>query len=376
MTERLAPAATRSANARGYHPFAIAVLAAAHPREPALTIPASPSFPTPPRIALCAGEASGDLLGAGLIEALRKRYPDAEFAGIGGEQMRAAGFDAWHDARELAVMGLSEVLRHLPRLLRLRREFRQRLLDVAAGRVHRHRRARLQPRRGEVAAPARRAHRALRQPVGVGVAREARRRRSARSADRVLCLFPMEPAIYARHGVDARFVGHPLADEMPLEPDRDGSARASSDSIRHGHCWQLLPGSRVGEIERLGADFLAAAARLLAAGSAAAGRGADGQRARQRGVPARAGRTPRQHRADAGPARDPRPGAHADDRQRRGAAGVRHGHARGDAGQAADGGGLQGRRRRLTRWSRAWACSRSTTTRCPTCSPANASCRN
>src|SRR3546814_571481 len=85
--------------------------------------------PAPKRIALCAGEASGDLLGAGLIEQLRARFPDAQFAGIGGDAMRAAGFEAWHDAQELAVMGLAEVLAHLPRLLKLRRGFRRRVLD-------------------------------------------------------------------------------------------------------------------------------------------------------------------------------------------------------------------------------------------------------
>ncbi|MDQ3617254.1 MAG: lipid-A-disaccharide synthase, partial [Pseudomonadota bacterium] len=82
----------------------------------------------PKRIALVAGEASGDLLGGGLIDELRVRYPDAQFAGIGGDAMRAAGFDAWFDASELAVMGLAEVLRHLPRLLRLRRQLRERVL--------------------------------------------------------------------------------------------------------------------------------------------------------------------------------------------------------------------------------------------------------
>jgi lipid-A-disaccharide synthase len=81
----------------------------------------------PLRIALCAGEASGDGLGAGLVEALKQRFPHAEFAGIGGDAMRAAGCDTWFDANELAVMGLAEVLRHLPRLLKLRRALAQRL---------------------------------------------------------------------------------------------------------------------------------------------------------------------------------------------------------------------------------------------------------
>ena len=75
-----------------------------------------------PRIALVAGETSGDQLGAGLVAELRARHPGAEFAGVGGDAMRAAGVDTWHDASELAVMGLAEVLAHLPRLLRLRRE--------------------------------------------------------------------------------------------------------------------------------------------------------------------------------------------------------------------------------------------------------------
>src|SRR5690606_38151588 len=84
--------------------------------------------PRPLRIALVAGEASGDGLGAGLIASLRQRFPDASFGGIGGAGMREAGMDCWHDFSELAVMGLAEVLRHLPRLLRLRRVLRQRLL--------------------------------------------------------------------------------------------------------------------------------------------------------------------------------------------------------------------------------------------------------
>lgn len=83
----------------------------------------------PVRIALVAGEASGDLLGAGLVRELKARFPHAEFAGIGGDAMRSAGCQTWFDASELAVMGLTEILRHLPRLLKLRGEFRRRALD-------------------------------------------------------------------------------------------------------------------------------------------------------------------------------------------------------------------------------------------------------
>ena len=85
----------------------------------------------PLRIALVAGEDSGDLLAAGLVRELARRFPDAQFAGIGGPRLRAVGMDTWHDCSELAVMGLAEVLRHLPRLLRLRRGLARRLLFLS-----------------------------------------------------------------------------------------------------------------------------------------------------------------------------------------------------------------------------------------------------
>jgi lipid-A-disaccharide synthase len=214
------------------------------------------------RIALVAGEASGDLLGAGLIAELRKRYPNAEFAGIGGDAMRAAGMDAWFDASELAVMGLAEVLRHLPRLLRVRRRLRQRVLawrpDVFIG----------------IDAPdfnlgvekwlKKRGVRTVHYvSPSVWAWRQGRAAKIGRSASRVLCLFPMEPPIYARHRVDARFIGHPLADEMPLDPDRQAMReQLGIDPSRP--VLALLPGSRVGEIERLAPAFLSAATRVLA----------------------------------------------------------------------------------------------------------------
>ncbi|WP_133478136.1 lipid-A-disaccharide synthase [Cognatilysobacter segetis] len=216
----------------------------------------------PRRVAIVAGEASGDLLGAGLIEALRARWPDAEFAGVGGDRMREAGFGAWHDAGELAVMGLAEVLKHLPRLLRLRRALRERVLawrpDVFIGidapdfnlGVERWLKARGIATVHYVS-------------PSVWAWREGRAAKIGRSADRVLCLFPMEPAIYAKHGVDARFVGHPLADAMALQPDRE-AARTALELPLDAPVLALLPGSRTGEIERLGADFIAAAARVRA----------------------------------------------------------------------------------------------------------------
>ena len=209
------------------------------------------------RVALVAGEASGDLLGAGLVQELRERWPDAEFAGVGGPQMRQAGMDTWHDAGELAVMGLSEVLRHLPRLLRLRSGLRRRLLewqpDVMVG----------------IDAPdfnlglerwlKQRGVRTVHYvSPSVWAWREKRAQQIGKSADMVLCLFPMEPAIYARHGVDARFVGHPLADDMPMRPDR-ARARARLGLMADAPVLAVLPGSRLGEIARLGADFLQAA---------------------------------------------------------------------------------------------------------------------
>lgn len=211
----------------------------------------------PLRIALVAGEASGDALGAGLIQALQQRYPRAEFVGVGGDAMRNAGCQTWFDASELALMGLVEILRHLPRLLRVRRELRERLLawqpDVFIG----------------IDAPDFNLgmERWLKQhgirtvhyvSPSVWAWREKRVEKIGASADLVLCLFPMEPAIYAKHGVDARFVGHPMADAIPLESDRD-AARAALGLPAAANVVAVLPGSRLGEIERLGQVFFEAA---------------------------------------------------------------------------------------------------------------------
>ncbi|QNN46098.1 lipid-A-disaccharide synthase [Thermomonas brevis] len=212
------------------------------------------------RIALCAGETSGDQLGAGLIEALRARFPDAQFAGIGGDAMRTAGMDTWFDASELAVMGLTEVLAHLPRLLKLRKTFRQRVLDwkpdvfigIDAPDFN------LGVERWLKQRGVRTVHDVS---PSVWAWRENRAAKIGESADRVLCLFPMEPPIYAKHGVDAAFIGHPLANAIPLHPDR-AAARVALDEPADAPILALLPGSRLGEIRRMLPDFADAARRL------------------------------------------------------------------------------------------------------------------
>ena len=154
------------------------------------------------RFVLVAGETSGDLLGADLIRALRERFPDAAFAGIGGPQMIAAGFETWHPMEKLSVMGLVEVLSHLPGLLSIRRDLVRRTIafapdafigidapDFNLGVERRLKRAGV--RTVHYVSPS------------VWAWREKRAAKIGRSADLVLCLFPMEPPIYARHGVDA-----------------------------------------------------------------------------------------------------------------------------------------------------------------------------
>lgn len=214
----------------------------------------------PPLIALIAGEDSGDQLGADLLDALRARYPGARFVGIGGRRMMARGFESWFDIRELSVMGFAEVVKHLPRLLKLRKALVQRLLgerpDVTIGIDAPD--FNLGVERKLKAAGLRTVHYVS---PSVWAWREKRAEKIGQSADRVLCLFPMEPPIYAKHGVDARFVGHPLADTFPMVSDRAGARDALG--IPHGvPVLAVLPGSRPSEIERIGAIFIEAAKRI------------------------------------------------------------------------------------------------------------------
>ena len=175
-------------------------------------------------VGVVAGEASGDNLGAALIEALRERVPGVRVVGVAGPKMRAAGCEALADADELALMGLTEILRHLPRLVALRRRVRAALLalrpDVFVG---------IDAPEFNLGLERQLKEAGLRtvQYVSpqVWAWRQGRVRTIGQSTDLVLCLLPFEPKFYAEHGVRALFVGHPLADQFPLEPDRAGARR-------------------------------------------------------------------------------------------------------------------------------------------------------
>ncbi|MCC6706829.1 MAG: lipid-A-disaccharide synthase [Gammaproteobacteria bacterium] len=210
-----------------------------------------------------AGEASGDALGGALMHAVRARTPDARFIGMAGPAMLAAGCQPLAHIDELSVMGLVEVLRAYPRLRRLRENLGSRLLearpdvfvgiDVPDFNLGLERRMKC---------------------AGIGVVhyvcpqawawRPGRARHLGVAVDRLLALLPFEPAFFAKHGVDCRFVGHPLADALPLDPDR-AAARAALGVASGAPLLALLPGSRSQEIERLAPVFAAGAAALVAA---------------------------------------------------------------------------------------------------------------
>jgi lipid-A-disaccharide synthase len=207
----------------------------------------------PLRVGLVAGEASGDTLGAGLIEALRRRRPDVQFFGVAGPRMAAVGCEVWEPAEKLAVMGLFEILGSLPQLLRLRRAVRARLLaarpDVFIG----------------IDAPefnlglaeqlkARGISTVQYVSPQIWAWRQGRIARIARAVDLVLCLLPFEQQFYREHAMRAEFVGHPLADQIPLTVDKS-AARSRLGIATGAQVIAVLPGSRRGEVQRLGADF-------------------------------------------------------------------------------------------------------------------------
>jgi lipid-A-disaccharide synthase len=217
----------------------------------------------PLRVGLVAGESSGDLLGAGMIGAIRKQLPDSIFEGVAGPEMVAAGCAKWADAEVLSMMGFAEPLKHLPELLRLRRSlvnrWREAPPDVFVG---------IDSPDFNLGLEAKLKVSGIRTMHYVSPSiwawRPGRIRKIKRAADCVLCLLPFEPALYEDHGLDAVFVGHPKA--STLSPDIDvGAARAALGLPGEGKVVAVLPGSRGSEVSRLAAIFAAAAARIAAA---------------------------------------------------------------------------------------------------------------
>lgn len=214
------------------------------------------------RIALVAGEASGDILGAGLMRELKRQYGEVEFIGVGGPLMAAEGLNSYFPMERLAVMGLVEVLGRLPELLARRKRLILSLIearpdafigidapDFNLGVELRLRRAGI--RTVHYVSPS------------VWAWRQKRVLKIREACDLMLTLFPFEAQFYVEHGVPVRFVGHPLADTIPLEADRQ-AARGELGLPQDAPVVALMPGSRGGEVARLGGLFLDAAEQLLA----------------------------------------------------------------------------------------------------------------
>jgi lipid-A-disaccharide synthase len=212
------------------------------------------------RMGMVAGETSGDLLAGLLLQGLKKRWPALAAGGIGGPRMTALGFDAWWPAEKLSLFGYVDVLMHYRELVGIRRQLGDRLIaerpDVFVGVDAPDFNFGLEQRLKE--AGIKTVHFVC---PSIWAWRGERVKTLAASADHVLCLFPFEPDLLRAHGIKATFVGHPLAEVIPLEPPR-AEARAALGLAASAEVVALLPGSRRSEIALIAPRLLAAAALM------------------------------------------------------------------------------------------------------------------
>ncbi|MDR2330082.1 MAG: lipid-A-disaccharide synthase [Comamonas sp.] len=215
-------------------------------------------------LAMVAGETSGDLLAGLVLQGLTADFPGMRSAGIGGPRMAQAGFDAWWPSERLAVHGYSaELVRRIWGILRIRKQLVQRLtaepprlfvgVDAPDFNLGVEERLRAQGiKTVHFVCPS------------IWAWRPERVEKIRRSADHVLCIFPFEPALLAQHGIAGTYVGHPLANVIPLQPNR-AAAREQLGLPLEGEVLAVLPGSRASEVSYIAKPFFLAAARLLQA---------------------------------------------------------------------------------------------------------------
>ena len=214
----------------------------------------------PLTVALVAGETSGDILGAGLIRALKKHHPNMQFVGIAGPQMQAEGCKAWYEMEELSVMGIVEVLGRLRRILAIRRDITKRLIDLKPDIFI-----------GIDAPDFNLSLEGKLKQVGIKTIhyvspsvwawKQKRVFKIKRNTNLILAFLPFEKAFYDKFDVPCRFIGHKMADDIPLEPDQTAMRQQLGIPL-DGQCLALLPGSRHAEVALLSAPFLQAAQLL------------------------------------------------------------------------------------------------------------------